>query len=233
MNELVTIRNDKVVCDSLEVAKMFQKTHNHVLRDIETLLGGVSKIGHTQQMFDKGYRINEQNGQRYPIYYMNRDGFSLLAMGFTGKKALEWKLKYIEAFNKMESVLSEKTTETWVESRKQSMLGRKAETDTIKKFIDYAREQGSKNADKYYVHFTNLANKLVGIEKGGRDMATTFQLNSLTFVESIILRTIESNLVVGTEYHEIFQKCRRAIDDFKDLTAFDNLSQIVQKGEQA
>ena len=51
--------------------------------------------------------INEQNGQKYLQYLMNRDGFSLLVMGFTGKKALEWKLKYIEAFNTMEKLLKE------------------------------------------------------------------------------------------------------------------------------
>lgn len=42
------------------------------------------------------------------MYIMNRDGFSLLAMGFTGKKALEWKLKYINAFNEMERQLRER-----------------------------------------------------------------------------------------------------------------------------
>ena len=44
----------------------------------------------------------EYRGQKFPMYLMNRDGFSLLVMGFTGEKALEWKLKYIEAFNQME-----------------------------------------------------------------------------------------------------------------------------------
>ncbi|MDY5481880.1 MAG: Rha family transcriptional regulator [Veillonella caviae] len=46
-------------------------------------------------------------GQQFPFYLMNRDGFSLLAMGFTGKKALQWKLKYIEAFNEMEETLKQ------------------------------------------------------------------------------------------------------------------------------
>ena len=53
-------------------------------------------------MFFKTTYVHEQNGQTYPMYLMNRDGFSLLVMGFTGAKALEWKLKYIEAFNEME-----------------------------------------------------------------------------------------------------------------------------------
>src|SRR5699024_2698036 len=51
--------------------------------------------------------IHPQNKQEYREFLMNRDGFTLLAMGFTGKKALEWKLKYIEAFNKMEQHIKE------------------------------------------------------------------------------------------------------------------------------
>ena len=57
-------------------------------------------------MFQKT-TYKEFYGRNQPMYYMNRDGFSLLAMGFTGKKALEWKLKYIMAFNEMEKQLKE------------------------------------------------------------------------------------------------------------------------------
>ena len=48
----------------------------------------------------------ENRGKKYPMYLMNRDGFALLAMGFTGKEAVTWKLKYIEAFNQMEKQLA-------------------------------------------------------------------------------------------------------------------------------
>lgn len=58
-------------------------------------------------MFEETTYINDQNGQEYPIFIMNRDGFTLLAMGFTGKKALKFKLDYIAAFNAMEKALKE------------------------------------------------------------------------------------------------------------------------------
>lgn len=51
---------------------------------------------------------HEYRGQRFPEYLMNRDGFTLLAMGFTGKDALQWKMKYIAAFNEMEQALNSK-----------------------------------------------------------------------------------------------------------------------------
>ena len=107
MNELVTVYNHQLVTDSRKVAAHFNKRHDHVIRDIDTLVGGLPKNGDTQRMFYKTSYINAQNGQTYPMYLMNRDGFSLLVMGFTGKAALEWKLKFLEAFNTMEKALRE------------------------------------------------------------------------------------------------------------------------------
>ena len=101
MESLVIQRDNQAVTTSLDIAGTFGKNHNNVMRDIRGLL----KNEHTQQMFDKSTYVNPQNHQEYPMYYMNRDGFSLLVMGFTGKKALEFKLKYINAFNKMEDYI--------------------------------------------------------------------------------------------------------------------------------
>ncbi|WP_455389980.1 Rha family transcriptional regulator [Lactiplantibacillus pentosus] len=98
MNDLVIMKNKQAVTSSLQVAETFEKEHRNVLATI----GGLLKNKHTQHMFAKETYVNEQNGQSYPIYYMNRDGFTLLAMGFTGDKALQFKLQYIKAFNEME-----------------------------------------------------------------------------------------------------------------------------------
>ncbi|MBT9670426.1 phage regulatory protein [Secundilactobacillus kimchicus] len=95
------LKDKQAVTSSLQVAETFGKEHKNILRDI----GGLLKNEPTQQMFAKDTYVNNQNGQKYPMYYMNRDGFTLLAMGFTGKKALDFKLKYIEAFNVMETTL--------------------------------------------------------------------------------------------------------------------------------
>ena len=104
MNDLVLLKNDVAVCDSLEVAEKFNKNHNHVMRNIDNL---IDQNWIVKNMFYVSRYIAD-NGQEYRRYYMNRDGFSLLVMGFTGKKALEWKLKYIEAFNQMEKIIKKK-----------------------------------------------------------------------------------------------------------------------------
>lgn len=110
---ILSTQNGEPVASSRQIAESFGKSHDNVLKSIENLVGGLVKINDTPgvlkneqtPMFYKTEYTHEQNGQTYPMYLMNRDGFSLLVMGFTGKAALEWKLKYIQAFNEMEKKL--------------------------------------------------------------------------------------------------------------------------------
>lgn len=102
MDELLVIgANGQPVASSRDIAEHFGKGHNHVLRDIDALKQDVSNFG---QMFFQ-VTVPDSYGRPQRAYVMNRDGFTLLAMGFTGKDALEWKLRYIEAFNNMEKEL--------------------------------------------------------------------------------------------------------------------------------
>ena len=107
MNDIIlSVQNGEPVVSSRQIAENFEKRHDHVMRDIEDIMKGLPKNGDTHMFFKTEY-THEQNGQTYSMYLMNRDGFTLLAMGFTGKAALEWKLKYIAAFNEMEKELTE------------------------------------------------------------------------------------------------------------------------------
>lgn len=100
MNDLVIMKNQQAVTSSLQVAETFKKDHRHVLEAIDSIKKRVAE--NWADLFYEDTYIHPQNKQQYRVIYMNRDGFTLLAMGFTGKKALTFKLKYIEAFNSME-----------------------------------------------------------------------------------------------------------------------------------
>ena len=97
MNELVIMHNKQAMTTSLRVAEVFGKDHKNVIQSIENLAAEKSAA----KFFAEATYYNR--GKQYPMYYMNRDGFTLLAMGFTGKKALQFKIKYIQAFNSMET----------------------------------------------------------------------------------------------------------------------------------
>ena len=105
MDELVIMHDKQVVTTSLKVAEIFEKEHKNVMQSIKNLTAENSAV---KKMFVEDSYLNSRN-QQQPMYYMNRDGFTLLAMGFTGSKAMEFKLKYIDAFNKMEKQIKEET----------------------------------------------------------------------------------------------------------------------------
>lgn len=102
MKQLVVINNNQIVVSSKDLAEHFGKEHKDVLENIRHILVAENSATKFFQETSSVYR-----GREFPFYLMNRDGFSLLAMGFTGKKALQWKLKYIEAFNEMEETLKQ------------------------------------------------------------------------------------------------------------------------------
>ena len=209
MSNLVYLKNEEAVCSSVDVAKNFRKRHDNVMRAIEDVLRGLLKIEQTPMLFKKSFYVEEQNGQRYPMYLMNRDGFTLLVMGFTGKKALEWKLRYIKAFNEMEALLREQSTVLYTETRDMGKVTRKAETEVLAQLVSYARAQGSEHPEKLYVSYSRLANHAAGITD--RALATTEQIHMVTMFENIILNRIVIGMREGKHYKDIYIDCKEKV----------------------
>lgn len=135
MNELVFKgTNDQVLTNSLLVAEKFEKNHYDVLEAIRALLVSTENSVQTEnkqlsEMFLLvEYDVPLNNGtnatRKNPMYIMNRDGFTLLAMGFTGSKALQFKMEFITAFNKMESMLK---SDDYILMRSQQILQKRIE----------------------------------------------------------------------------------------------------------
>lgn len=102
MENLVMINGNKVFVTSNLVADKFNKAHRSVLRNIRSIIDSHPDFG-AHHFVRTSYTTNQNKS--HECFEMTRDGFAMLAMGFTGPEALSWKVKYIEAFNKMESAL--------------------------------------------------------------------------------------------------------------------------------
>ena len=98
---MVHAKDGEVFANSRDVAAFFGKEHRNVIRDIDNLIAQEAQLGLLN--FEQTPYIEPSNGQTYRSFDMDRDGFTLLAMGFTGSKALKWKMRYIEAFKAMEA----------------------------------------------------------------------------------------------------------------------------------
>lgn len=101
---ILSTQNGEPVASSRQIAENFEKNHRDVLRAVDNLKEDVRNFA---QMFFESTEPDSY-GREQRTYLMNRDGFILLVMGFTGKAALEWKLKYIQAFNEMEKKLAQR-----------------------------------------------------------------------------------------------------------------------------
>lgn len=132
--EIQKVNKEEItVVTSLDIAETFEKQHSHVLRDIEKL---ECSEGFRQSNFGLSFYRSSQN-KSLPMYYVTRDGFALLAMGYTGEKAMKFKESYIRQFNAMEKLLKEKFVE-----RQKGITVRHIVTDSIKRSKENERMHG-------------------------------------------------------------------------------------------
>lgn len=156
LNNLVIMKDRQAVTDSLKVAESFDKKHKHVL---ETARNLAAENSATKKMFVESTYVNR--GKEYPMIYMNRDGFTLLAMGFTGKKALDFKLKYIQAFNKMEQQIRNQSERPKLMQKERIEISRQ-NAETRKASLLYRVAKSMKDTRKQQDLLTQIANDLIG-----------------------------------------------------------------------
>ena len=105
---MITERDGIPVTTSRAVAEQFGETHAHLLRDIEKLKQDLEQTDEGKAFSQSNFGLRtslDSRGKEQPIYTLTRDGFTLLAMGFTGAKAVQFKVAYINAFNRMERLI--------------------------------------------------------------------------------------------------------------------------------
>lgn len=141
-------RNGQAFCSSRQVAEEFGKRHADVLRSIEQITAPTSGVStnFTERNFALS-RYKDASGRWNPEYLMTKDGFTILAMGFTGKKAMQFKEAYIRRFNEMEAFI-------------KSLTAAKLEHPAFTEAIMNAREE-----PKHY-HFSNEADMINRIVLG-------------------------------------------------------------------
>lgn len=128
-------KEEIVICTSLDVAETFSKMHKDVLETIRAIEDTISTAEFSALFCEDSYIAS--NGKRNPMYVMNRDGFTLLVMGYTGEKAMQFKLGYIKQFNAMEKALRGKLLE-----REKGIAVRQALTKALQQSSENERMHG-------------------------------------------------------------------------------------------
>lgn len=220
MNELVTIRGKDVFINSLIIAEGTQNEHESVIRLIqryEEKFNRWGKIYFTD--LKSGNKNGDMRGRPTKVAFFNEQQATfLITLLRNTDVVLEFKSELVDQFYKMRQVIMQRTTLDWQETRRIGKLTHRSETDIIADLIKYAKTQGSKHADQLYQVYSKLANKIVGLKGGERDIASIKQLNTLDDVESMIFHIIQRGMAQCKHYKEIYQDCKIRLDAFLEIT---------------
>ena len=188
--------NDTARVDSLFVAEFFEKRHDHVIRDIRRITDPIS--GLSENFIHSNFTANsykDSTGRKLPCFYMTRDGFTMLVMGYTGQKAMKFKELYIRRFNEMEQFIK-----TLVSARKEFPLL----TDNIKLLHENPKPY-------YFSNECDMINRIVigmsakqfrianGIEKG-KSIRPYLSDEQITMLET--LQKVDVGLLVAVPEYE-------------------------------
>ena len=200
MNDIIlSTQNGEPVASSRDVAKRLGKEHKNVMQAVANL---VAENSAAKSMFHPA--TFENRGKKYPMYLMNRDGFSLLAMGFTGKEAVQWKLKYIKAFNQMEKQLAaqHKEQQAVQDANIQSAIDRVIEArkklDENTAFLDECRKNREDSKAKY-MQVKALCGEFKAIYGQHCDTVRTME-NVVRGSQSFLTNAIDSLTIVAKGY---------------------------------
>ena len=222
INELVFVGHDgQAVTNSVKVAEKFGKEHKHVLESIRKLMTAENSA--VLQMFEESTYINEQN-KTQPMYLMNRDGFTLLAMGFTGTKAMEFKIDYINAFNKMESKIKKslitlpdftdpaEAAMAWAkEYREKKVLAienKKLEEENIQ----LAAENQELKHDKNYLDLIMRSKALLTVSQIAQDYGISGKALNKKLADMGIQYSINGQWILYAKYKDCGYVSSRSID---------------------
>ena len=214
--EIVESKRGQVFCDSNMVAKKFGVKHADVVNKMKTIIPKLDDF--RVEVFYPKYWTEERNyrGKDYTAYLMNRDCFMILGMRFDTKRSRKWQGQFIAAFNVLENqvLLADKnaTDIKWLGHRKLLTDGRKKETDVIKEFVEYAKDQGSKKAGFYYKHITNATYKALGLmvqkKPKLRDSLGLYEVSELLLAERVARNSLKKYMDLKRDYHDIYDSVK-------------------------
>ena len=244
---LVETRNEKVFATTLIVAQEFNKRHDNIIRKIDE--GFSSKIQEILDFTHLNYEVSyylDSSGKKNKTYLMTEDGFTEIAMSFTGEKSKLIRIRFLSAFRKaiaeIQRLREQRLTVEWQESRSKGKEIRSVLTSAIKTYEQHADKQGgwvknrktgepTKPENRHYYSLISgeIYAQLFADRKlrAVRDKFDALQLQFLTICERACADEIKRLVDLDTEYHEIYQECKRRLTEMVEILS---LTRITSTG---
>jgi len=222
MNNLLTIKKDTIYIATDILAKELERQHKIIYNLVNVYKKEIETLGALH--FENVPNSGEKGGGTKKIYYLNKKQYIFLITNMRTKAnekttVMKAKLAIADRFVEMEKwILEQKTqkqNEQYIETRNQSKIGRRQETDVIKIFIEYAKSQGSKSADKYYMNFSKMENAAFFIIqerfKNTREILDMEQVQKIAFADIVIRNALLEGMEKEMFYKDIFQLAKKRV----------------------
>ena len=213
MKELVQIVKNEVFTNSLVIAEGTGNEHHAVKQLIRQYKHDINDFG-TLRISN----AESTGGRPLELYWLNEQQATfVMTLLRNSNKVVAFKKELVRQFYQMRQYILEHQSNHWQQTRIESKTTRKMETDEIKQLVEYAKNQGSEHAERYYTLFSRLANKAIGIKSAQREQLSVRQLNNLTLVEQIIGEVIRQGMAAGIYYKEIYKACSDRLGQFTSI----------------
>jgi phage regulator Rha-like protein len=232
MGTLVLLENNIPLTTSLIIAKLTELEHRSIFRMIKRYENDLNEFGVLR--FDI---VKPKTGRPLDFAKLNEEQTSLLIMYLKNtEKVRDFKKLINKEFHQMKQwILEQKTqkqNQQYIETRNQSKIGRKQETDVIKIFIEYCKKQGSKNADKYYMIISKMENSAFFILKekfkNVREILNIQQLSKIIVADLIVRQAIIEGMEKEMFYKDIFQLAKKRVVEMSNSLGFKEVLPNIQ-----
>lgn len=217
--DLVTIEGEDLWTTSIKIAEVYGRPHRSVVRDLRKLIAEAAFTEHTVVLSD--YR--DSTGRGLPMYMLREEAF-LIAMPFLGgREALQGQKRLVDAFMRMRRELRRRDRlqrdPEWQHQRLSGKGVRREWADTVQRFVEYAKAQGSQNAERYYQNITRMEYAALELVKrassqGFRDSLSLLHLTQLSAVEFACQEALRQGMADGLQYKDIYAKAREVCTAF-------------------
>ena len=231
----VEIYNGSLVAGTWIISEGFKRVHYKILALCRKYESELLELADSNQLPNEltSRTIKRKKGGKggKPVteYLLNEAQTIFLGSMFRAKSGndpvLRFKVQLAKDFVKLKETLANITAQQhkpeWIEKRNRGKIARLEETNTIKRFVQYCTDNGSKNAETYYCNITKMVNTTMyefeGSFRNLRDVMTTQQLDDTYFHDNIVRRALNEGMKAGMDYHDIYQMVKDRIMSLADM----------------
>lgn len=221
--------NEVITMSSKEIAKLTGKRHDHVMIDIEKLIAFYSTTYSPEKTGDlvKSGTYKDTQNREYRCFHLSKGaaldlvtGYSLPHRHAVNQRWMELEAKQAKSQDSLE----------WKQARLSGKQVRRSVTDTIKEFVEYATEQGSRSAHMYYMAITKMEYKALGLlresDDNFRDTMTITQLSFLSTAENLAKIAIQQGMDHELHYKQIYELAKNRVMAFAKSVEWAKLNDV-------